>query len=178
MTDLAREYASGLYELAEEEHISAEMLDELKALNACFREQPDFCRLLCNMSLSKEERVTILDSALRGQVHAYLLNFLKLLCERGALNEYEDCVKAYHAQYNQAHGIASATVTTSAPLTDAQRGKLREKLLAMTGREVELTEKLDPAIIGGVLLEMDGRRYDNTLRHRLQSIHTAMVGEA
>ena len=49
------------------------------------------------------------------------------------------------------------------------------KLSEMTGREVELREKVDPAVIGGVLLEMNGRRYDNTLTTRLKSIHSAMT---
>lgn len=177
MTDLAREYASGLYELAQEEKLSSEILSQMQALKLCFREQPDFCRLLCNMSISKEERLSILDNALRGQVHPYLLNFLKILLERGALNEYEGCLNAFRALYNEAHGIIEAAVTTSAPLSDDQRRRLKEKLLTMTGREVELTEKLDPSVIDGVLLEMNGQRFDNTIRRRLQSIHSVMAGE-
>ena len=47
----------------------------------------------------------------------------------------------------------------------------------MTGHQISLREKVDPQLIGGVLLEMDGKRYDNTLRHRLQSIHQALVGK-
>ena len=79
MTELAREYGDGLYALAEEENISREVLDQLLSLRSLFREQPDFVRLLSNMSLSKEERVQILDSVLRGQIHPYLLNFLKII---------------------------------------------------------------------------------------------------
>ncbi len=177
MTDLAREYASGLYELAQEEKLSSEILSQMQALKLCFREQPDFCRLLCNMSISKEERLSILDNALRGQVHPYLLNFLKILLARGALNEYESCLNAFRALYNEAHGIIEAAVTTSAPLSDDQRRRLKEKLLTMTGREVELTEKIDPSVIDGVLLEMNGQRFDNTIRRRLQSIHSVMADE-
>lgn len=178
MTDLAREYASGLFELAQEEGLSSELLSQLQALKLCFREQPDFCRLLCNMSISKEERLSVMDNALRGQVHPYLLNFLKILLERGALNEYEGCLGAFKALYNEAHGIIEAVVTTSAPLTDDQSSRLKERLLSMTGREVELIEKIDPNVIDGVLLEMNGQRYDNTIRRRLQSIRGAMTGES
>ena len=78
MTELAREYGDGLYALCAEENLSADMLSELQELKKCLREEPDFFRLLSNMSLSKEERVGILDNALRGQVHPYLLNFLKI----------------------------------------------------------------------------------------------------
>lgn len=133
MTELAREYGDGLYALADEENLTAEVLEQMQALKACFREQPDFLRLLSNMSLSKDERVQILDGALRGQVHPYVLNFLKILCERGALSEYEGCVAAYTALYNQAHGITEASVTTAAPLGKDQRKRLGGKAVRHDG---------------------------------------------
>ena len=178
MTELAREYGDGLYLLAEEENLSREFLEQLLALKSLFREQPDFVRLLGNMSLSKEERVKIIDNVLRGQIHPYLLNFLKILCERCALNEYEGCLAAFKSLYNQAHGIVEATVTTAVALDDEQRARMSEKLSAMTGKTVELIEKVDASLVGGVLLEMNGQRYDNTLTHRLKSIHEALLQDA
>ena len=177
MTELAREYGDGLYLLAEEENLSREFLEQLLALKSLFREQPDFVRLLGNMSLSKEERVKIIDNVLRGQIHPYLLNFLKILCERCALNEYEGCLAAFKTLYNQAHGIVEATVTTAVPLDDEQRARMAEKLSEMTGKTVVLNEKVDAALVGGVLVEMNGQRYDTTVRHRLAAIHQAMAGQ-
>ena len=175
MTELAREYGDGLYALCEEEHISKDVLEELLMLSRLFREQPDFIRLLGNMSLSKQERVQIIDQVLRSQIHPYLLNFLKILCERNALNEYEGCLSAFKTLYNQAHGIVEATVTTAVPLDDEQRARMTQKLSTMTEKLVVLNEKVDESLIGGVLLEMNGQRYDNTLKNRLKSIHSAMV---
>ena len=175
MTELAREYGDGLYALCEEENISKDVLEQLLMLQRLFREQPDFTRLLGNMSLSKDERVKILDSVLRGQIHPYLLNFLKILCERCALNEYDGCLAAFKTLYNQAHGIVEASVTTAVALDDEQRARMAEKLSKMTGKTVVLNEKVDASLVGGVLLEMNGQRYDNTLKNRLKSIHSAMV---
>jgi len=175
VTELAREYGDGLYALTEEENISKEVLEQLITLKNLFREQPDFIRLLGNMSLSKQERVQIIDQVLRSQVHPYLLNFLKILCERNALNEYEGCLSAFKTLYNQAHGIVEAMVTTAVALDDEQRARMMEKLSAMTGKTVVLNEKVDASLVGGVLLEMNGQRYDNTLKNRLKSIHSAMV---
>ena len=175
MTQLAREYGDGLYLLAEEENISREVLEQLMSLKSLFREQPDFVKLLGNMSLSKDERVKILDNVLRGQIHPYLLNFLKILCERCALNEYDGCLAAFKTLYNQAHGIVEAQVTTAVALDDEQRVRMAEKLSQMTGKKVVLNEKVDASLVGGVLVEMNGQRYDNTLKNRLKSIHSAMV---
>ena len=117
-------------------------------------------------------------SAVRGQVHPYVLNFCKILLEKGLLHEFSDCVKAYRARYLQDNGIVEASVTTAVPLDDGQRKKLMEKLSAMTGKQIVLKERLDPAVLGGVRLEMDGKRYDNTVQSRLTAIHRAIGGQA
>jgi len=177
VTDFDREYGEGLYALCEEEHIERQTLDELLSLRAAFDENPDFIRLLSNLSISKEERVGIADQALRGQAHPYVLNFLKILVERGAAYAFSECVKAYQACFNASHRIVEADVTTARPLTADQREKLLEKLRAMTGKEVALREQVDEKVLGGVLLQMDGKRYDNTLRQRLNDIRQAISGE-
>ena len=177
MTEFAREYGDGLYALCAEERLTEDVLSQLQTLKGVFRQQPDFIRLLSNMALGKQERVGILDHALRGQVHPYVLNFLKILCERGALHEFEGCEAAYRESFNRDHAVVEATVTTHDPLSGDQRQKLIEKLKAMTGKTVHLTEKVDAAVLGGVLLEMNGQRYDNTVRHRLEEIRRAMTGD-
>ncbi len=174
MTDLAREYGEGLYELCEEENLAESGLEQLQMLKSCFKEQPDFLMLLSNMALPKEERCGVIEKTLRGQVHDYVLNFLKILCERNLLHQFYGCEEAYRNLYNQQHSILEAVVTTASPLNDAQRKQLMEKLRSMTGHSITLKEKVDTAVIGGVLLEMDGKRYDNTLRHRLDGLQQAL----
>lgn len=177
MTEFGREYGDGLYALCAEEQIEKPVLDELRALRALFRQNPDFIRLLSNMSISKEERVGICDAALRGQVHPYVLNFVKILIERGAVHAFFDCFDAYQERYHTEHHVVEAEVTTAQALSDQQRGRLIRKLSDMTGKEVVLKERLDASVLGGVLLQMDGKRYDNTLRHRLDDIRHSIAGE-
>ena len=178
MTDFAREYGEGLYDLAREEHLEDELLQQLNVLREEFDKQPDFLLLLSNRALGIKERLSILDNALSGQVHPYLLNFLKILCQRDALQEFRGCVQVYVRQYNEDSRVASAQVTTAAPLTQDQKERLIQKLKDMTGRKVVLTEKLDPSLLGGVVLEMDGRRWDNTVRRRLNNLRDVIAGEA
>ncbi len=177
MTELAREYGDGLYALCAEEHIEDEVLHQMQELKNCFHQEADFLRLLSNMALPKQERVGIIDRTLRGQVHPYVLNFLKILCERGALSDFDGCEAAYRENYNRDHRVVEATVTTRYALTPEQRTALTEKLQRMTGKLVHVKEEIDPSVTGGVLLEMNGQRYDGTVRHRLESIRQAMTNE-
>ena len=177
MTEFGREYGEGLYALCAEEHIERDALREVQALKASFRENEDFLRLLGNMTLSKEQRVAIVDDTLKGSVHEYVLNFLKLLVERGAIHAFPECADAFRETYNREHRVAEAEVTTAQALTPQQKEKLLKKLESLSGREVVIKEKIDPSVVGGVLLQMEGKRYDNTVVHRLKAIKQAMAGE-
>jgi F-type H+-transporting ATPase subunit delta len=177
VTEFGREYGEGLYALCAEENLDRDVLTELEALKQIFRENESFVKLLGNMTLSKEERVAIADATFKGQVHEYVLNFIKILVERGAVHEFSECISAYQACFYQNHQVAVAEVTTARPLTEAQREQLTARLKQMTGKEVEIKEKIDPSVMGGVLLNMDGKRYDNTVKSRLTAIKHTMTQE-
>jgi F-type H+-transporting ATPase subunit delta len=177
VTEFGREYGEGLYALCAEEHIERDALREVQVLKESFRENGDFIRLLGNLTLPKEQRVAIVDDTLKGSVHEYVLNFIKILVERGAIHEFSECADAYQACYNREHGVVEAEVTTAKSLNERQREQLIQKLQSMSGKEVVIKEKVDASVLGGVLLQMDGKRYDNTVAHRLQAIRQAMAGE-
>ena len=178
MKDAAKIYGEALYELARSEELDGQLLPQLRGAAELLTGAPEYQYILSSPAISKAERTGLLDQAFSRQVHPYVLNFLKILCERGALHEFEGCVSAFTALYNQAHGIVEASVTTGVPLEEEQRTRLIDKLSAMTGKRIVLSEKVDPGVVGGVLLEMNGKRYDNTLRHRLEAIHAALTAEA
>ena len=163
-------YAQALYSLARDEGCSGAILKELAVLQASFAAEPDFLRLLAAPNMSKEERCAIVDGSFRGKVHPYLLNFMKILTEKGYMRHFADCCKAYRQDYNQDHGILEVTAVTALPLNAEQSGRLAEKLAKVTGKTVDLVNRIDPAVLGGVRLDYDGMRVDDTVSHRLESI--------
>lgn len=170
MSQIANAYAQGLYSLAQEENLTQSILAEMTVLDQAFSQEPDFLRLLAAPNLSKEERCKLLDDSFRGKIQPYLLNFLKLLTEKGYMRHYSDCCKAYRAQYNQDNGILPVRAVTAVPLTDSQSEKLQKKLETLTGKTVELTNRVDPEVLGGVRLDYDGKRVDGTVKNRLDSV--------
>ena len=177
MTEFGREYGEGLYALCAEEKLDQAVLEEVQALQKAFRENEAFLHLLGNMTMSKVERVRIVDETFKGQIHEYTLNFLKILVERGAIYAFSECAAAYQESYFRDHQVAVAEVTTANALNEAQRAKLIDKLKKLTGKEIVVKEKIDPSVLGGVLLQMDGKRYDNTVRHRLAAIKQTITEE-
>ena len=143
MTETARVYGGSLYELAQEEHLEEEILSEMKEIRALFRENPEYPRLLSEPSIPRKERIGLIDAAFGSQAEPYLVNFIKLLCEKNLLREFGGCQEAFQRRYYAAHNIAEAVVT-------------------------EL--KTDPSVLAGVRVELDGKLFDGTVKGRLAEL--------
>lgn len=171
MTEVAKLYGGSLYDLAAEEGLTETILAQLEQTAALLEENPQWLHLLSQPNIPKKERCALLDEALaKNGAEPYLVSFLKLLCERGSLGETKGCAREYRRRYNADHGIVEATAISAAPLSAPQAEALRKKLEARTGKTVQLTVKLDPRVLGGIRLDMDGVRLDGTVQHRLQTL--------
>ena len=174
MTEVGNVYGESLYELARDENLTAAIGEQLAVLQTVFQQEPDFIRLLSSPNLTKAERCQILDDSFRDKVHPYVLNFLKLLTEKGYIRHFSDCCKAYQEQYNEDNGILPVCAVSAVALTADQSARLAEKLSKLTGKTVSLTNRIDPACLGGVRLDYDGKRIDGTLQSRLDAIATLL----
>ena len=170
MTETAKMYGGSLYDLAAEEGLETRILGELDEVQQLLKQNPDYLRLLSTPSIPKKERCGLLDEALRDRVHLYVLNFLKILCEKGTLRELSGCARAYRVRYNQAHGILEATATTAVAMTEQQAKSLHEKLEKLTGKTIDLKTKVDPAGRGGIRLDIEGTELDGTVHSRLSAL--------
>lgn len=174
MSQIGSVYAQALYGLAKDEGLSGEILDELGVLDTALAQESDFLRLLSMPTLSKEERRRIIDDSFSGRVQPYVLHFMKILMEKGYMLHFPECCKAYRECYNQDNGIVPVGVMTAVPLTQDQSDRLRDKLERITGKRIELNCTVDPKCLGGVRLDYDGKRVDDTLAHRLDALRNLL----
>ena len=174
MTEVGTNYGGALYELAASEKLEQIILDQLQLLAESFSQEPEFIKLLSSRSLSKEERCRILDDSFSGKLHPYVVNFLKILTEKGYVRQFPDCYAAYRIRYNADHNILPVTAITAVALNEEQASRLQEKLEKLTNKTVELTNRIDPQVLGGVRLDFDGKSMDDTLAHRLASVRNLL----
>ena len=170
MSDSAGIYAKSLYSLAAEENATLTILDEMDTVREIFGSEPAFVDLLALPSLSKEERTGMLDTCLRGKVHPYLLNFVKILTERGLIRQFGKCCDVYREIYNEDNGIVDVSVISAVALSEQQKSALKEKLDQRTGKNVRLCCKIDPNCLGGILVDYQDQRIDGTLSGRLSAM--------
>ena len=170
MTGVANNYGGALYELARDEGLSEQILEQITALSESFRSEPGFIQLLSTPSIPKAERCEIIDNCFRGKLHPYVLNFLKILTQRGYVRDFAECCQVFRKQYNADNGILPVTAVTATALDEALKRKLAAKLSEVTGKTIDLSCRVDPQTLGGVRLDFDGKQVDGTVRRRLDDI--------
>lgn len=170
MTDTAQTYGTSLFDLAVEENQLQTYMQELIAIRQAIQENPKLLELLDCRSVPKDERLDVLDTCFKGRVQDYLLNFMKILCEKGLIRLLPDCIRQFELMYFDASGIVEARATTARELSPALKEKLTEKLTSMTGKTVMLQCTVDPSVLGGVCLELMGRQMDGTIKRRLVEV--------
>ncbi len=174
MSQVGSVYGHALYGLARDEGLSDAVLQELTVLEQSFREEPQFLRLLSAPNVAAHERCRILDDCFRGKVHQYVLNFLKILTEKGAVKAFPACVSSYRELYNEDHQILPVTAVTAVPLSEEQVKRLSDKLSDITGKNAQIFNRVDPACLGGVRLDYDGKRVDGSVANRLESVRNML----
>lgn len=169
MTNAARIYGNSLYDLAQEEGCVEPLAEQLQQIRTLFAENPEYVRLLQEPTIEAEKRRELMEEAFSG-AEKYLLNFLKLLCDRNLLREYAGCCDQFMDRFREDRGIAVARVTSAVPLDEAQLTALRDKLEKISDRTVEIKTVTDPSVMGGIRVELNGKLLDGTVKGRLDGI--------
>lgn len=170
----AAEYGRAMYSLAKADHAEHAVLETLTGIDQILTKNPGYTKLLDTPAIPTDEKCGLIDNAF-GECEQIVLNFLKILCEKHAVYQLHACVKAYNKLYNEEHGIAEATCITARPLGEEQRAALCGKLSEMTKKTIRLTEKVDAALIGGIVLLVDGKQLDGSIRTRLDGFRQALA---
>lgn len=169
MTELAKEYGTALFLLASEEQSVEACAASLVTVEEAFQSNPDYVALLSAPSIPKQERLALLDEAFKD-IAPSALSFVKLLCEKGRLSFFSECKEEFDALLAASQRVVTAKVTSAVPLTDAQKQALIDKLQAMDGRTVTADYHLDASLLGGVVVELDDRVLDGSLKQQIRKL--------
>ena len=170
----ATSYGKALYELAEESGKEKVILKQLATICEAVESAPTYMNLMDTPALDSREKCNLIQEAF-GNAEELLRNFLCILCEKRAFYTLPACKKAFDNAYDEAHAIVRATALTAIPMKVRQKKALTSKLSAMTGKTVELENRVDPALIGGIRLRYGGVQLDDTIQARLETLRKALA---
>ena len=172
---MAGRYSTALFELALEANAVEAVKADLDRFDALVAESADLNRLVRSPVFSAEEQLQALSIVLdRVGISGLAANFFKLVAANRRLFAVHDMIKAFRALIAQHKGEATAAVTVAEPLKDAHVDALRAALKSVTGKDVDLDIKIDPAILGGLVVKLGSRMVDSSLRTKLNAIKHAM----
>ncbi len=172
MSDIkvASRYAKSLLDLAVEKKVLEEVHADMKSFNEVCENNRDFYLMLKNPIIQHSKKLTILNEVFQGKFHEMSMAIFRLIIQKQRESFLPAIAKQFQIQYNINKGIESAYVTTTFPLTDDLRASFTNVVKEITGKKVELTEKVDESILGGFVLKIGDRQIDDSLSGKLREL--------
>lgn len=169
-------YASALFSLAQDQRQTDAVAQSLDTIDALIAQNPDLERLVRSPVFSASDQVKALDAILaREEISGIAANFIRLVAVKRRLFVLRRMIADYRRLYEASRGVTRAEVTSASALTDAHLAALKDQLKAASGgRNVQLDVKVDPSIIGGLIVKLGSRMVDGSLRTKLNAIRHAM----
>lgn len=177
MNNISSEYAEALFLISCEEHSEEEYLNDVRLVGQIVAGEPEFIMLLRSPNLTLEEKLSFIEQAFGGRINENVNSFLKLLCQNNRMELLSECISAYEALYNQIKGVVVARVTSAVQLTGSEKERLTAGLQKKLGRRVELTCRVDPTILGGIIVETEDAVMDGSVRRKIQEVKEVIEGE-
>lgn len=174
MTTTSNEYAEALFELAAEAGVQDETTAGLETVISAVRQTPAYAALLASPAIGKEKRIRALEEAFGGKVPEVLIGVLRMMVSRGHISMLEEMAREYGELSRQYRGETMALVTSAVPLKEMEAVTIRRELEKRLGRRITLQCEVDPALIGGVRVEADGKVIDGSIRNKLDQIKEVM----
>ena len=174
MSVVDRVYANALFEAATEQGKLEPVGEQLAQLVEAEREVPELRELLRNPQLDPRARRAALEDVMSG-TEDLLRNFLLVLADKGRAGQLEEIATEFERLVAEAEGVVHAELTTAVELSDDEAGKLLQQIEQASGRKVEATRRVDPDLIGGIVLQVGSHRLDASVRGRLDRLRRQLV---
>ena len=177
LSGIAGRYALAVFELALEQKSTEAVGSDFAALKTMLAESADLARLVRAPVFDRDQQAKGMQALLEQMGAAPLtLKFVLLLCAKRRLFLLPDVIRDYEALTAQQRGEVDADIASARPLSDAQAAELKRVLKARLGREPQLITRVDPTLLGGLVVKVGSRMIDSSLRAKLNGIRTAMRG--
>ena len=175
LSGVAGRYASALFDLASEQNAIDAVSGDLDRFDAMLRESPDLLRLVRNPVFTAEEQTRSIAAVLeRAEMRGLSANFIRLVASNRRLFALPAMMRAFRELVAQSKGIVRAQVTLAEQPSDRVLEDIKSALREVAKSEVDVNVKIDPSLIGGLVVKIGSRMVDASLRTKLNSIRLAM----
>jgi F-type H+-transporting ATPase subunit delta len=179
MASMAGRYAAALFELAKDDKQLPQVEADLKAFQAMLDASEDLRRLVRSPVISSDDQAKALAAILaKAGISGLTTNFFRLIARNRRLFAAADMVKNFRALLARERGEVSADVASAHALSAEQMQALKDALRAQIGKDVQINTRVDPNLLGGLVVKVGSRMIDSSLRTKLNNLKVAMKGVA
>ena len=177
ISGLAERYAAALFELADERHALDAVAGDLRELRAMLTASGDLLRLVRSPVLTRAEQGKAMAAlAADAKLSQLTADFIAVVARNRRLFAVPAMIEAYLAKLAERRGEVTAEITAAQPLSDAQQKALGDQLRRVVGSRVAIDVKIDPSLLGGMVVKIGSRMVDGSLKGRLQRLQLSMKG--
>ena len=169
--EIVEPYAAALMSLAKSKELTERFAEDIRSLINIMDESPELKQFMGNPVIKTEDKKAVVKRIVENQVDPYMRNFLMLLIDRGRIIFLEQIGKQYLALLRELNKTVLAEVTSTVELNEDQKNTVRERVKLMTNaRAVEIETKIDPSLLGGVIIKIGSQIIDSSLQGQLRRI--------
>lgn len=177
-TSLAAAYARAILDLANQQQQAETIADELRSLKELFQANPTFGLFLRDPAISTEERHNVLDRTFRGRISPLLMNSLAVMNEKGRLGLLADVANEYQAMLDQQQGKIAVKAIVAREMEPELLEEVTQRISTALRKKATVHQAVDESIIGGMILQVDDRLIDASVRTQLQMMRNQMLAAA
>lgn len=168
-------YAKAFFSLAKEKGLIASLQEDVATISAVCASSADFNRLIDSPVLSTSAKVKTIKSIFENKINPLTLNFLALITQNKREKHIPSIFRDLDQMHRQSLGISSAVLTTAKELDAPLVEQIRKEVESVSGTKVELSQKIDPSLIGGFVLRVDDKQYDASVSTQLKRIKESLL---
>ncbi|HJF20105.1 MAG TPA: F0F1 ATP synthase subunit delta [Enterococcus columbae] len=173
--EVGKRYGKAIFELAVENDCLAQTHQELLQLKEIYAELPELGQLLSDVRLEPQQKQAIV-SLLAQDCSKLVKDAINVIYDNARMADFAYIVDAFCALYNEKLAILDGTITSAVALTPEQKARLEEKILTKFGyKTAKFVEKIDPSIIGGVIVEANHQIIDGSLKTKLATLKASLI---
>jgi len=167
---VARVYARALFDIGVEDGSLGRIYDDLQGVKAAAESSTEAVQFLNSPKLRREDKIRVMDEIFKDHVSRPVLGLLHVLVEKRRESVLDNIIAEFGKYRDEHEGRVHARVTTARPLAEAERERLAAAIAKRTGKIVEIHEEIDPAVIGGIRVNLGDQVLDGTIRRRLEDL--------
>lgn len=167
-------YARAIFELAEEKGLLEKVYADFRLVREALADLPEFKEVMASPIVKKSDKISLFEGTFAGKIDELSLNFLKFLVEKNREIYVVDILRNFETSYRRKNNCKEVVITTAQPINDTLRADIENRIKEVYKANVDLKNKVDEQMIGGVIVRIENQQLDLSVRTQLQEIKQSL----